>query len=67
MINFKKEESVDSNEDQVDMDPDPDEEDMEDARLDEKIVHHWRMVFDDNDGGVDEEKVVLNDRCYVYM
>ena len=34
------------------MESDQYEEDMEDIGLDEKIEHHWRMVFKDRDGEV---------------
>ena len=42
------------------MDPDPDEEEMEDVRLNDKIEHHWRVVFKDNYRGVEDEKVFLH-------
>ena len=50
------------------MDPHPDEEEVEYLILDNKREHHWRMVFEDNDGGVDNEKVVLHaNRWDFYM
>ena len=42
--------------------PYPDEEEMEDMRLDDKRYCHWRMVFEDNDGGVDKEKAILHNK-----
>ena len=33
---------------------------MEDANLDDEREHHWRMVFKDNDGGVDDTKSLLH-------
>ena len=42
------------------MDPDPDEEDMEEVRLDDEWEHHWRMVLEDNYGVVDNEKALLH-------
>ena len=30
---------------QASVDPDPEEEDMEDVRLDDKIERHWMMVY----------------------
>ena len=42
------------------MDPDPDEEEMEDVRLDSERDHIWRMGFEDNYGGVDNEKALLH-------
>ena len=53
---FTKEGVVDRKEEQVEMVPDPDEEEMKDVRLDGKIERHWRMVFEDNDGEVEDEK-----------
>ena len=38
------------------MEDDPDEEEMNDVNLDNKRERHWRMVFKDNDGGVDNAK-----------
>ena len=35
------------------MDPDPDEENIKDVVLDDEIERHWRMIFEDNNGGVD--------------
>ena len=52
----------------MDVDPDPDKEDMEDARLDKKREHNWMMVFKDNDGVVEDEKVILHTKRWcVYM
>ena len=38
-------------EEQSDMDTDPDEQEMEDVRLDNEIWRHWGVVFEDNKGG----------------
>ena len=35
------------------MEPDTVEEDMEDMRLENEREHHCRIVFKDNDGGVE--------------
>ena len=68
LFNLNKEDGVNRKEDQGGMDPDPDEEDMEDVRLDDEREHHWRMVLEDNCGGVDNDKSFLPDkRWYVYM
>ena len=42
------------------MEDDPDEEDMEYVNLDDKKECHWRMVFEDNDGGVDVKTTGLH-------
>ena len=68
MIWFKQEVSVDSKEEQADAENDPDEEEMDNVNLDNDRGHHWRMVFEDNDGGVDDAKEFLHSkRWYVYM
>ena len=41
------------------MEDDPGEEDMDDFNLDNERERHWRMVFEDNDGGVDGAKALL--------
>ena len=42
------------------MEDDPDEEDMDDVNIDDEKEHHWRMVFEDNCGGVDDAKALLH-------
>ena len=50
------------------MEDDPDEEDMDDVNLGDGRELHWRMVFKDNGGGVDDAKELLHDkRWYVYV
>ena len=60
MIWFKNEVGVESKEEQADVEDDPDEKEMDDVNLDEEMECHWRMVFEDNDGGVDDEKALLH-------
>ena len=50
------------------MEDDHDEEEIEGVKLDYEREHHWRMVFEDNDGGVDDKKALLHTkRWYVYV
>ena len=50
------------------MEPDLDEGYMEDVWLNDKIDHHWMMVFLWSYGGVDNPKLILHDRrSYVYI
>ena len=50
------------------MEPDPDEEEVEDVRLENKRECHWKMFFEDNDGGVDDQKAILNNKSWdVYL
>ena len=39
---------------------DPNEEDMEDVNLDDERERPWRMVSEDNDGGVGDTKELLH-------
>ena len=39
-----------------------DEEDMEDMGLENERDSHWRIMFKDNNGWVDYEKYILNDK-----
>ena len=43
------------------MDTDPDEEDMEDVRLDVERERLWKIIFEDNGGGVDDHKEIIHD------
>ena len=43
----------------MDAKDDPDEEDMENVNLDNKRERHWGMVFEENNGGVDDAKALL--------
>ena len=42
------------------MDDDTDEEDMDNVNLENDRERHWRMMFEDNDGGVDDTKALLH-------
>ena len=49
------------------MDLNPDEEEMEGVILEEEIERHWKMVFEDNDGGVVDQKAILHAKMwYLY-
>ena len=39
---------------------DPDEEDMDGVNLDKERERHWRMVFKEHYGGVDDAKAFLH-------
>ena len=50
------------------MEYDIDKEKMEDANLDNERERHWRMVFEKNDVGVDENNSLLHaKRWNVYV
>ena len=56
LLHFNNYDGVYRKEDQADMNEDPDEEDMEGARLENERELHWRIVFEDNNIGADNEK-----------
>ena len=60
MLHFKREVGVDSNDEHADVEDNPDEEDTDDVNLDDEREHHWRIVFEDNGGGVDDAKALLH-------
>ena len=65
---LKRRIGVDSKEDKADVKDDPDEEEIDDVNLDNGRERHWRMVFEDNGGGVDNAKALLHDRRWdVYV
>ena len=59
-LNFIKENGVDKKEDQVGVEPDTDEEEISDVVLDDERERYWRMVFEDNNGGVYVTKALLH-------
>ena len=68
MLQFKKEDGVDRKQEQVNIDPDPDEEEMEDMSPDDKIERHWKTVIEENYGGVDDKKFIIHTKRWgVYM
>ena len=68
LLNLNKEYGVDRKKNKSDMDPDPDEEYMEDVRLDGRRECHWRMGLEDNGGGVEDKKELLHAKRWdVYM
>ena len=44
------------------MEQDTGEEDIEDVNLDNERERHWRIVFEDNDGGVDDNNALLHSK-----
>ena len=62
MLQFKTEVGVDSKDEQVDVDDDPDKEDTEDVNLDDERERHWRIVSEDNDVRVEDAKALLHNK-----
>ena len=42
------------------MENDPDEEEIDEVNIDDERERHWRNVFEDNEGGVDDKKELLH-------
>ena len=52
----------------MDVDYDPNDEDMDDVNLYDERERHWRIVFENNNGRVDGAKALLHaKRWYVYV
>ena len=49
---------------QADVDPYPDEEDMENMILDNEIELHWKMGFKGNSRGVDNQKEIIHAKIW---
>ena len=49
LLQFKKEDGVDSKQEQAELENDHDEEEMDDINIDNKRERHWRNVFKDNE------------------
>ena len=45
----------------------PDEEEEYDINIDDKRGRHWRNVFKDNEGGVDEKSLLHAKRWDLYL
>ena len=58
MLRFKKEVCVDNKGEQADVEDDPYEEEMDDVNLDDDRERHWRMMFEDNDVGVNDARAL---------
>ena len=68
MLRFKKWVGVYSEEEQADVKDDPDGKDMDDVKLDDEKERHWRMVYVDNNGVVDDNKALLHaKRLNIYV
>ena len=46
---------------------DLDEEEMDDVNIDNGRERHWRNIFEDNEGGVDEKALLHVKRWYLYI
>ena len=67
LLQFKTEDKIDNKEEQMELENDPDEEEKDDINIDERRERHWRNVFEDNEGGVDEKALLHAKSCYLYL
>ena len=52
----------------MDMEDDPDEEEMDDVNIDDEIERHWSMVSEENGRGVYDAKALMHaKRCDLYV
>ena len=51
----------------MELEIDPDEEEKDDINIDNKRECHWRNVFEDNEGGLDEKALLHAKRWDLYI
>ena len=51
----------------MELEIDPDEEEKDDINIDDERERHWRNVFEDNEGGVDEKSLLHAKRWDLYL
>ena len=51
----------------MELENDPDEEEKDDINIDDERERHWRNVFEDNEGGVDEKALLRAKRWDLYL
>ena len=44
------------------MEANPEREKMEDGTLNDEREHHWRKIFEDNQGGMDDDKRLIHSK-----
>ena len=66
-LQFKMEEKIDNNEKQMELEIDTDEEDKDENNIDDERGRHWRNVFEDKEGGVDEKALLHAKRWDLYL
>ena len=59
LLQFKTEDRIENKEEQTELENDPDEEEKDDINIDDERERHWKYVFEDNEGCVDEKALLL--------
>ena len=67
ILRFKTEDKIDNKEDQMELKIDTDEEEKDVINIDDERERHWRNVFEDNEGGVDEKALLNAKRWDLYL
>ena len=67
ILQFKTEDEIDNKEEQIELKIDPDEEEKYDINIEDERERHWRNVFEENEGGVDEKALLHAKRWDLYQ
>ena len=67
ILQFKTEDKIYNKDEHIELENDPDEEEKDDINIDDERDRHWRNVFEDNEGGVDEKALLHAKRWYLYL
>ena len=67
LLQLKTEDEIDNREEQAELENDLDEEEKDDVNFDGERERHWRNVFGDNEGGVDEKSLLHAKRWDLYL
>ena len=67
ILQLKTEDKIDNKEEQMELENGPDEEEKDDINIDNERERHWRNVFEENEGGVDEKALLHAKRWGLYF
>ena len=67
ILQFKMEYNIDNKEEHMELENDPDEEEKDDINIDDERERHWRNVFEDNEGGMDDKALLHAKRWDLYL
>ena len=64
---FKTEDEIENKEEQMELKIDPDEEEKDEININDERERHWRNVFENNEGGVEEKALIHAERWDLYL
>ena len=67
ILQLKTENGIYNKEEQIELENYPDEEEKDEINIDDERERHWRNVFEDNEGGVDEKALLHAKRWDLYL